>query len=841
LSVELASAYVRIRPNMSGFKSETEAGVKSAFAGVGKIIGVALGVGAGLNFGKEIFSQAGSLQKSVEAIRADFGSASGDVTKFGEDAGKSFGISANLADTTSARFGILFKNLGVGQSAAAEMTVGFEKLAGSIAAIRGIDPATVLQNLPLAAAGNLRSLKQLGIAVDANTLKLAAYKLGLISTTTQALTPAQRAEAIYAIATSQLGDYIAQANAHAGDAANVQRRLSAEWANAKDELGAGLLPVVAKLGTELGDHLPAAVDTVKKDFADAKSVIQAVSAPLGGVTNAVKGLVAAWAAFKVAAIADAIRNDLVARGTAILSTSSAAAAKAVASEGTAASAAVGPNVALAGAVGDVAAASAKLDVSLGASALALKTAGVATAAGTAEKAAVSETAAASSAKLAAVGLLGVLRTLAGIGIITIGIELIVNRKGVDKTVGNLLDKAGLGFLGGTKEGQLSPADLKAKAQQEGGFYAAAYKSLEDAAAKGNKDAIKAVAEANPKTAASIEASEKAAFGTNFQKQTSDNYYNAIAGPIVQGVSKGTKDGTAAAITQAKQNLADLQSQLDAAIQQRTLDIQQSVTSAKQNLQSIGATLAQSIGAVLDQPLTNLQNQLSAQQNKLSLEQLRRSVLLPGGKSLSTDPNKAISELKSLAARATDATRPAIQAFLVQYEQAALSVQQDQVNRQKIAATQSIADLTDLYNKHQITASQLQTRLLALLQKDGVNYKKAGDLLGVSFADGFRAQVKGILEQAAAIAASPQLAGSGQEPNIIRPYLEIQKENRDIAKQELEISKKRLALETKIEKAATATAVLTQQLAAVNVAPPTTSSSKNPGDASKKTTKLRGSH
>lgn len=268
MAAEIATAYVRIRPNMAGFKPGVESGVRSAFRDIAKIAGVAFGAVEAFKFGKDIIQHAADLQKQVEAVGAEFGAASKEVTEFAENGAAALGISAHLADQTAARFGILFQNLGIGKKQAAEMTVGFEKLAGSLAAIRGIDPATVLKNLPLAVAGNLRSLKQLGIATDQSQLKIAAFKLGLTDSITQGLTPAQRALAIYAIATKNLGEFQRQAAAHSGDLINVERKLSAEWDNAKDALGKGLLPPVTELVHILGEVMPPAVNATRIVFHD---------------------------------------------------------------------------------------------------------------------------------------------------------------------------------------------------------------------------------------------------------------------------------------------------------------------------------------------------------------------------------------------------------------------------------------------------------------------------------------------------------------------------------------------------------------------------------------------
>jgi hypothetical protein len=316
---------------MTGFQSETESGVKSAFSRIGKIVGVALGAGEAFNFGKEIVGDAAQVQKSVETIRAEFGGAAQSVLDFSDKGATALGISAQVADATSARFGILFNNLGIGRGKAAEMTVGFEKLTGALSSIRGADPSEVMNKIVLAAAGNTRGLKQLGIAIDQNQIKQEAFKLGIISSTKEALTPASKAQAIYALATSHLGQYLDQAKAHSGDLANVQRRLSAEWSNAKDTLGALLLPAVTKVATAFADwlqklqesgtlqkdatillgYLKGGIDAVTSAISTGWSIFKTAADWIGGTKTAVEALLAAFAISKILAIANSIKTNLI--------------------------------------------------------------------------------------------------------------------------------------------------------------------------------------------------------------------------------------------------------------------------------------------------------------------------------------------------------------------------------------------------------------------------------------------------------------------------------------------------------------------------------------------------
>lgn len=211
---------------------------------------------------KQGVAEAASLEKSGEAIDALFGKSAGGVKKFANEAAN-IGISAADSEALSVRLGILSQNLGIGQAKAAEMAVGLQKLAGSIAEIRGIDPSTVLANLPQALAGNLRSLKQLGFAFSQAQIKQEALTEGLIRGK-QALTPAAKAQAIFALVTKNLAGYEDQAAQHSGDLANQQHKLRAETHNLEANLGKLVTGPLTDFVTELGQAADGAAQLVGK-------------------------------------------------------------------------------------------------------------------------------------------------------------------------------------------------------------------------------------------------------------------------------------------------------------------------------------------------------------------------------------------------------------------------------------------------------------------------------------------------------------------------------------------------------------------------------------------------
>lgn len=314
---DIATAYVRIRPNVSSFKAETETGVTSAFSDIGKKLTEALGLAfagkTALDFTKSIVTSAADLQKQIEVIKEEFGGAQEAVLAFGKSAASEFGISTQLADQTSAKFGVLFKSLGVGADQAAKMTVGFEQLAGSIATIRNIDPSTLLGEIPLAAAGNIRALRALGVSLDATQIKNEALNLGLIQLG-DTLTPQARAIAIYTLATAQLPRDLALAASHSGDLADRMAALNAEWANAKTQLGEQLLPTFVKFANLLIKDLPGAMKEFTADAKSVSSVVGTVTGALGGLVQTLKALGIAFVVVKTVKAFTTAWEGLVAAG-----------------------------------------------------------------------------------------------------------------------------------------------------------------------------------------------------------------------------------------------------------------------------------------------------------------------------------------------------------------------------------------------------------------------------------------------------------------------------------------------------------------------------------------------
>lgn len=408
-------------------------------------------------------------------------------------------------------------------------------------------------------------------------------------------------------------------------------------------------------------------------------------------------------------------------------------------------------------------------------------------------------------------------------------------------------------------------------------------------------------------------------------------------------AKAAADALRDGITSDQSDLQQLAAEMSDAVTQGAQAVDQAVESAKQNFTSIGQSLAASIGTFLTKPLTDAgtalgaegdrialqfdtvnakltaqasilnlaserlsqqsaaraaqfagenalltqeQNRIGLRSDQQNLANLRREIVLPGGKSLSDDTKTALAQLNELEKKTKD---PALQAFIAEFQGGGIKVAQDKIGiattpnpreaqqaadlgvksgavslaqaglaaRKQLTdtatqlkrdhlqvlqdaaafetqtATTMLANLTDLFDKGQLKFAVFSKDVAVILKGAGLTPAAALKVGGVAFADTVAGEQTGLTQQAAALRAGPQRAGTGLVPSIVRPLDTLnqsQKQIASIASQErgkqLDESKKQTSLLTKIRAGQTATAF-------------TNSLKKNPTNASKLQQDLAG--
>lgn len=782
---EIAAAYVRIRPNMAGFRSETQAGVKSAFSGVGKIVGLAFsGIVAG-EIVKSAVGAAASLQKQVEAVRFEFGRTSKELIGFANTTGVAMGAVEDDTLKASSAFGRIFRNIGIGGPLAAQMTKRFELLALSINSIRGgssADAASLLNSVALAAAGNTRGLKQLGIVADTASIKQAYFAMTgrhVLGT----LNAQQKAIGIYALATRNLPKYLAEARKHSGDLADVQAHLTAEWAKAKAELGSALLPAVTR-GTRvlanwlarmnksgrlsrdfaIGAHIAAtAVHAVFAVVRAAVNVFKGFSKAVGGGRHALVILAAAFAVNKIRKFGAAIRNDVnaalaqtraSARQTAATvkttSAESATAIKSAAVKGEAASTGLWTSM-KAGAIS---------------TAITIKGALISTGIG---------------ALVLAIGLAvayifthwdQVKRWTSALGAVMAQIW-----RGIKEIIVGAAKAIGGGIVAFMIYPMKEFIDVAAKATGwipyvGDGVSSAAkavdglYESMKRLASDGKNEVVQGARDLGGVGKAWTDSMAKSAIKPTQKKKLKDAGKGAAVA-FADGFKGGVSDGVSGI---AK----SLNAALKATIEQAHARIRSSIQDAKDNLVRIGSDLAKTI------------------------DEIKAKMGGAAGSLAGSPQGKAFAKLKKLI----EGGAPSFEIARARDE---LASQLTGVGKAtKTPAQHELADLTSTFNQGKITYAQFTNRLHKVLHENGISLAAALKTGGKAFVETYRAQVAALGKQAAAINAVPKSlrnvggAGGAADIRIVQPMKVIAAEQMKVRLATQKVAAKIAAAEAKAE-------------------------------------------
>lgn len=257
----LADAYVRIRPDLSRVSPELRgtvapAGVAGDQAGSHFGRRMALAIGAAVTAGavlvgrrlvgelRSAIDSASDLNETVSKVGVIFGKGAAQVEKFAETADIAMGQSKRQALDGAATFALYGKQAGLTGKALVPFATNLTKLASDMASFSNTSPQEAIEAIGAAMRGESDPIEKYGVLLNETVLKNRALKLGLIETTTQALTPQQRVLAVQAELMKQTavaqGDF---ARTSSG-VANQQRIAAAQVENLRARIGTALLPVM---------------------------------------------------------------------------------------------------------------------------------------------------------------------------------------------------------------------------------------------------------------------------------------------------------------------------------------------------------------------------------------------------------------------------------------------------------------------------------------------------------------------------------------------------------------------------------------------------------------------
>lgn len=275
--------------------------VKTASAGMGNFVGKLKQVGATLGvafagqqvvqFGKDIILAASDMNESLSKMQVVFGQNADAVEKWSNTSSTAMGLSKQAAVEAAGTYGNLFQAFGLGQGEATKMSTSLVQLASDMASFNNTSVDDAILALRSGLSGETEPLKKFGVALSDVRLKTEAVRMGLIKTTSEALTPAAKAQASYSLIMKDTvlaqGDF----ERTSSGTANTMRILQAQMQNAKASLGQGLLPVFQGLLLVL-KPLIAGLSKFGNFLADNKDAVTAF-------VVTVTALTVAWGAYTV--------------------------------------------------------------------------------------------------------------------------------------------------------------------------------------------------------------------------------------------------------------------------------------------------------------------------------------------------------------------------------------------------------------------------------------------------------------------------------------------------------------------------------------------------------------
>ena len=250
-------------------------------AGAGALAGTAV-----VMFLKNAVSAASDLNETVSKTGQVFGKSSlPALENFADGAAKSLGQSKQAALDAVSSFGVFGKSAGLAGADLVGFSTQLTQLASDMASFSNTTPEDAVMALSAALRGESEPIRRYGVLLDDATLRNTALRMGLIQTTTQALTPQQKVLAAHAEIMRQTADAQGDFARTSTGLANSQRILAAEWQNTQAQLGQALLPAMTQMVQLLSGGL---------------SLVQATAQAFGAIPGPVKAAAAAVVAFHLA-------------------------------------------------------------------------------------------------------------------------------------------------------------------------------------------------------------------------------------------------------------------------------------------------------------------------------------------------------------------------------------------------------------------------------------------------------------------------------------------------------------------------------------------------------------
>ena len=266
------------------FQNLTKASDKAAFAINKMAVPAALAFGAIVTGGYKAAQAASDFNETINKTNIIFGNASTEIKKFADTAASSLGLSKQAALDAAGTMGAFGKSAGLASTDLSNFSIEMVKLSGDLASFHNANPADVALALGAALRGESEPIRKYNVLLNDAAVKAQAMKMGLYDGN-GALTAQAKILATQKLILQQTTDAQGDFGETAGSAANQQRILAAQVANAKVSIGQAflpileaVLPVLVNFATAIGNNTDAFVGFVAAIGTVAGAIILAKAA-----------------------------------------------------------------------------------------------------------------------------------------------------------------------------------------------------------------------------------------------------------------------------------------------------------------------------------------------------------------------------------------------------------------------------------------------------------------------------------------------------------------------------------------------------------------------------------
>lgn len=242
------SIRINTKIDSSGFNQGVSTignGVKSltgAFMKLGSAVGIAMGIGALVQFGKEAINLASDLEEVQNVVDVAFGDMSYKIEQFSKTAIENFGISELTAKRTASTYMAMAKGMGIADGVASDMAITMTGLTADLASFYNISQERADTILKSVYTGETETLKQLGIVMTEVNLEQFALSQG-ITKSLSAMTQQEKTMLRYQFVLQQTalaqGDFTRTSDSWA----NQTRILSERWKQFQSVLGEAFIAI----------------------------------------------------------------------------------------------------------------------------------------------------------------------------------------------------------------------------------------------------------------------------------------------------------------------------------------------------------------------------------------------------------------------------------------------------------------------------------------------------------------------------------------------------------------------------------------------------------------------